>query len=129
MPTKMSSSYREHERGSIIVGENFTRQVAIHRRLRKKNATILSELRERRKQWTFVPPSNHTIILHRDQGQLPAGLILSVPHEIGCMILHKRLGRIIERDDVIIDAVIDGDIEAAVEAMGLGTTVTAGEQG
>jgi signal recognition particle subunit SEC65 len=38
------------------------------------------------------------------------------------MILHKRLGRIIERE-VSVDAVVTGELEEAVEVMGLGAAV------
>jgi hypothetical protein len=108
----------------IITGSNYRRQSGIHARLKRQNNRIDSEINARRKHWTFVPPTNHTIMLHQDQGEFPAGLVFSVSHEVGCMILHKRLGRIIERDEVAIDAVIEGDIEDVVEAMGLGIVET-----
>jgi len=85
---------------------------------RKWNLAIDNELGKRRREWTFVPPSNMTIILHQDAGGVPSGLMLSVPHEVGRMILHKRLGRIIEHD-VTIDAVLTGELEEASAVMGL----------
>jgi hypothetical protein len=53
-------------------------------------------------------------------------LVLSVAHEVGRMILHRRLGRIIERE-LSIDAVMEGGIEDAFEAMKLATANEAGE--
>jgi hypothetical protein len=119
MPTKMSNSYREHDRGSMIVGTSYRKGVHEATKTKKHNQQMEHERLELRKEWVLVPPSNHTIMLHQDRGQVPAGLVLSVPHEIGCMILHKRLGRIIERDNVTVDVVLDGDIEGALEAMEL----------
>ena len=61
----------------------------------------------RRKTWRILPPENITLMTS-------AGLILSVPHEIGRHMLMHRAAAIIERD-VIVDAVIEGTIEQFLE--------------
>jgi len=61
-----------------------------------------------------------TVTLHKDTGAFPAGLTLSVTHEAGRMLLHKRLASIWARDGVNIDAVIDGSFEDVYEAVSLG---------
>jgi len=58
-----------------------------------------------------------TVTLHKDTGAFPAGLTLSVSHEAGRMLLHKRLASIWARDGVSIDAVIDGSLEDVYEAV------------
>ncbi len=78
-----------------------------------------NELAKRREQWTFIPQSNMTITLHEDAGSIPAGLVLSVPFEVGRTILCRRLGKIIERDDVTIDAVIESTLEEFADAIEL----------
>jgi hypothetical protein len=119
MPSKMSTSYREHERGSIVEGPNYKRQRSIHSRLKRQNDAVDSAWRAARKTWNFLPPSPIIVTLHKTTGGIPAGLVLSVPHETGCWILLKRLGRILEQDDVAIDVIIEGELEDAVEALGL----------
>jgi hypothetical protein len=91
------------------------------RAAKRRNQGIDNRLTEERKEWILVPPSNMTLTLHENAGAIPAGLVLSMPHEVGRAVLHKRLGRIIEHD-VTLDAVIDGEFESAVEAMNLRST-------
>jgi hypothetical protein len=102
------NTYVEYERSEIIGTTSIDKKDS--ERARKWNQAIDSELGKLRKEWVFVPPSNMTITFH--------GLVLSVPHEVGRVILHRRLGKIIEHE-VIVDAVIEGHLEEAVEAMGL----------
>jgi hypothetical protein len=108
----------EYERSEIIGKTSIDKQDS--ERARKWNQAIDCELATRRKEWTFIPPSNMTVILNNDAGAISSGLVLSVPHEVGCVMLHRRLGTIIEHE-VTVDAVIDGSIETAIEAMGLET--------
>lgn len=65
------------------------------------------------REWRILPPENMTI-LHQ-------GLVLSVAHETGRWLLHKRMAAILEHD-VTVDAVIDGSFEDAIEAMNLQET-------
>ena len=111
------NKFVEYEKTTII-GSN-AKGIRASAKARRLNQDIDHELEKLRKKWVFIPPANMTVTLFRDSGLLLSGLILSVPADVGRMILHKRLGRIIEHD-VTIDAVIDGDIEGAIEAMGLG---------
>ena len=62
------------------------------------------------------------IRLYKNAGVVPAGLVVSVSHEVGRMILHKRnFGTILESDDVAVDVEIDFDnFEDTIEAMNLG---------
>ena len=106
------NKFVEYERSEIIGRTSIDKRDA--EKARKWNRRIDDELGKRRKEWTFVPPSNMTIALQ--------DVLLSVPHDIGRMILHKRLGRIIERE-VSVDAVVTGELEEAVEVMGLGAAV------
>ena len=108
------NSFVEYERSEIIGRTSIDKRAS--EKARRWNHSIDTALGKRRKEWTFIPPSNMTVTLHEDVGAISSGLVLSVPHEIGRVILHKRLGAIIEHD-VTIDAVIDGDIEGAIEAM------------
>ena len=111
------NKFVEYEKTTII-GSN-AKGLRASAKARRLNQDIDHELEKQRKQWVFIPPSNVTLVLHQDTGAFPAGgVVLSVPQEVGRVILHKRLGRIIEHE-VNIDAVIDGELEEAVEAMGL----------
>lgn len=103
-----------HERATIIGTTRGTQATAKARRL---NLAIDHELEAQREEWVLIPPSSMTIILHQDAGALPGGVVLSVGHEIGRVLLHKRLAAIIERNDVRIAVVIEGSIEDAIEAM------------
>ncbi len=89
------------------------------RAAKRHNRAIDKRLSDERKEWVLMPPSNMTITLHKDAGVVPAFLNLSMPHDVGRAILHKRMGSIFEHD-VNIDAVIDGELEEACDAMGLG---------
>ncbi len=109
------------EHSNVVEGKHYRQQATLHRKLERENHGIDAARLENRKQWTFYPPSNIVLILHRETGCLPAGLVLSVPQSIGAFILFKRLGRIIESDNVKIDAEIAGDFEEAIEALGLET--------
>lgn len=110
--------YREFQKSTIIVGENARKQWGIHQQLKRDAITFDRNIEKQRKTWTFKP-SNMSVILQQTAGAFPAGLILSVPHEVGRMLLHKRLAAILERDLLAVDAVIRGSLEEAVEAMGL----------
>jgi hypothetical protein len=110
-------AYCVYERSEIIGRTTVDNKEAS--KARKWNRAIDTELSEQRKEWILVPPSNMTITLHEDAGAVPAGLVLSCPHEVGRAILHKRLAGIIEHD-VTVDAVIDAGIEDACEAMNIG---------
>jgi hypothetical protein len=112
--------YIEYERSEIIGRTSIDKKDA--EKARKWNRRIDDELERRRKEWTFVPPSNMTIILHQDAGAFPSGVSLSVNHEIGRVLLHRRAAHIVERDDFSIDAVIDGSLEDAFDAMQTETT-------
>ena len=108
------NKFVEYER-TIIIGDN-RKYLRTAEKAREENQKLDEQLLARRKHWQILPPENMTIILHTDAGAIPVGLVLSVPHEIGRVILHRRKGRIVERD-VIVDAVIEGSFEDAVEAM------------
>jgi hypothetical protein len=107
------------EYGGIITSPFQQNQISKAARLRKQAKKFDSELAKQREEWVLIPPSNMTITLHEDAGAVPAGLALSMSHEVGRVVLHKRLGKILEHD-VTVDAAIDGDIESAIEAMNLG---------
>ena len=115
------STWVAKEPSNIINGGNYRKQIGIHSRLKRENRAIDNAWRQARKTWTFVPPANMTVTLHKDTGSIPAGLILSVPQSVGAYLLMKRAARILESNDVEIDAVIEGSYEDAVEALGLGT--------
>ena len=104
--------------GRTTVDDKASREAARH------NRTIDKRLVAERKEWVLVPPSNMTLTLHKDAGDVPSGLVLSVPHDVGRAVLHKRLAGIIEHD-VTVDAAIEGSFEDAHEAMNLGTKETA----
>ena len=110
------NQFVEYERAQIIGSTPIDKGAAEN--ARRWNLAIDTTLGKQRKEWIFVPSSNMTIAFQ--------DLVLSVPHDIGRVILQKRMGRIIERD-VPIDAVIDGGIEDAFEAMSLGTAYEARE--
>jgi hypothetical protein len=115
------NKFVEYERSEIIGRTSIDKKDA--EKARKWNRRIDDELERRRKVWAFIPPSNMSITLFEDAGAIPSsGLVLSVPHEVGRMILLRRLGRIIERE-VSVDAVVTGELEEAVEVMGLGAAV------
>jgi hypothetical protein len=108
------------EYGGIITSPFQQNQINKAARLKKQAAKFDARLEKERQEWILSPPSNMAITLHEDAGEVPAGLVLSLPHEVGRMVLHKRLADIIEHD-VTVDAVIDGDFEGAIEAMNLGS--------
>ena len=72
---------------------------------KRANQAIDEKLRKQRSRWKLKPPANMTVMLHKN-----AGIVLSVPHEVGRWLLHKRMAAILEHD-VTIDAVIDGGLE------------------
>ena len=111
------NKFVEYEKPTII-GSN-AKGLRASAKARRQNQAIDHELEKQRKKWVFIPPSNLVVILHKDIGVLPGGVALSFGHEAGRSILHRRLGRIVERDDVNIDAVIDGSFEDVIEAMSL----------
>ncbi len=92
------------------------------RAAKRHNQAIDKKLTEERKEWVLVPPSDMTLTLKENAGEI-AGLVLSVPHDCGRAVLHKRLAGIIEHD-VTVDAAIEGTFEDAYEAMNLGTKET-----
>jgi hypothetical protein len=110
------------EYGGIITSPFQQNQISKTARLRKQARKFDAALLKERQEWILIPPSNMTVVLHEDAGAVPAALVLSVPHETGRMVIHKRLAAIIEHD-VTVDAVIDAGIEDAYSAMGLGTVV------
>jgi hypothetical protein len=105
------------EYGGIIETPHYQQQRRKTERLKQQARKFDAALDALRKEWIFVPPSNMTIILHQDAGAFPSGVSLSVNHEIGRVLLHRRAAQIVERDDFSIDAVIDGSLEDAFEAM------------
>lgn len=107
------NTYTEYERG-VIIGSN-AKGKRDAEKARAENDRIDQLLLEKRKEWRILPPENMTVMLHQD------ALVLSVPHEVGRMLLHKRMAAILEHD-VAIDAVIEGGLEDAVAAMGMGPT-------
>ena len=113
----LRNRFVEYERAEIIGRTSIDKRDA--EKARRWNQEIDAVLEKRRKEWAFIPPSNMSITLFEDAGAISSGLVLSVPHDVGRMILHKRLGRIIERE-VSADAVVTGELEEAVEVMGLG---------
>ena len=110
-------TYVEYERAEIIGSTSIDKKDA--EKARRWNHAIDALLEKRRREWAFIPPSNMSITLFEDAGAIPSGLVLSVSHEVGRMMLHRRLGRIIERT-VALDATIEGSFEDAIEAMGPG---------
>jgi hypothetical protein len=94
------------------------------RAAKKHNQTIDNRLSEERQEWILVPPSNMTLTMKEVAGEVPSGLVLSVPHEVGRVIVHKRLVAGVIEHDVSIDAVIDGELEEAFAALGLGREET-----
>ncbi len=94
----------------VIVPEFYTAQVKLTSKLRQQSKREEIKLQKKREAWVLAPPSNITLTLRKDAGTIPAGLVLSVPHEAGRHLLHRRLAKIIEHD-VTVDAVLDGEIE------------------
>jgi hypothetical protein len=86
----------------------------------RHNRAIDKRLSEEREEWSLVPPSNMTLAIKETTGAIPAGLTLSVPHEAGRAILHKRKANILEHE-VRVDAEIESNFEDTFEAMELGT--------
>jgi len=113
----LRNAYTEYAKPQII-GETpgWEKTVAA----RRENNKLEEQIQLRRKKWRILPPENMTVIMLHTTGAFEKGLTLSVPHEIGRLLLHKRLASIRERDDVTIDALIDGSFEDAIEAMNLG---------
>lgn len=105
----MRDRYVEYQR-STVIGTTSVDKKAVEA-ARRWNQGIDTDLMKKRKDWVFIPPSNMTISFND-------GLVLLVPHEVGRAILHKRKGRIVERD-VIVDAVIEGSFEDASKALNL----------
>lgn len=101
------NTYVEYEYTEIIGKTSGTRETA---RARAENDKIDRDLATAKKEWVFVPASNFTLAIN--------GLILSVPAEAGRMLLHKRGRAAIIEHEVAIDAVIDGEIEDVIEALG-----------
>lgn len=110
MPAKMTTTYREHERGSVITGVNYRKQYSLHHRLNRQNQSIDNNLATAKKEWTILPPE-YMVISYQ-------GLIVSIPHVIGRELIRRREAAILEHD-VTVDAVIDGEIEDMFEAMDL----------
>jgi len=106
------------EYGGIITSPFQQNQISKAARLRKQAKKLDVRLEKQRQEWILSPPSNMTITLHHDAGALSSSLVLSVPHEVGRVILHRRLGKIIERE-VTVDVAIDGSFEDSFEAMQL----------
>ena len=115
--TVSRNTWVEYERVTILGRVSVDKKDAD--KARQWNRAIDTALEERRKEWAFIPPSNMSITLFEDAGAICGGLVLSVPHEVGRMMLHRRLGRIIERT-VALDATIEGSFEDAIEAMNEG---------
>jgi hypothetical protein len=86
---------------------------------RRENKRLERHIELRRKKWRILPPENMVVIMLQDSGAFPSDLTLSLSHEAGRMLLHRRLARIVERDGVNIDAVIDGSLEDVHEALNL----------
>lgn len=66
------------------------------------------------------------VVLNKNAGAFPAGLVLSVPHELGRDLLRRKVAAIIERD-LQPDASVTGTFEDALELLGLtanGTSAT-----
>ena len=106
--------YVEYARSQII-GETQGWQATAD--ARRENQRLEEQIQRRRGKWRILPAENMTVTLHKDTGAFPAGLTLSVTHEAGRMLLHKRLASIWARDGVSIDAVIDGSLEDVYEAV------------
>lgn len=88
-----------------IVGKIHGKKESMH--AREDNTVLLRMLRRRREAWVILPPENMTILYQ--------SVVLSVPHEIGRLLLSRRgQAAIIERDGVKVDAVIEGTIEEFV---------------
>lgn len=87
-----------------IVGEQYRKDQRNHNKLKREAVKFESDFIEARKNWVFVPPSNMNLLMRFPEGDL----ILSVPHAIGSMLLHKRRAHILE-SDVRPDAVITSE--------------------
>lgn len=116
----LSTKYGVQKDYGSIIGRTTVDSTA-SRAAKKHNRAIDNELSEQRKEWVLVPPANMTLTLYETAGAVPAGLVLSVPHEVGRAIVHKRLANILEHA-VSVDAEIDSSFEDTFEAMNLGTT-------
>ncbi len=99
----------ERVESQTIVSPNYSRQVKLHAKLRQDAKKFEEKLEAQRNEWVFIPPSNITV-------RLPNAVVLSVPQEAGRVLLHKRLGHIIEHN-VTVDAVLDGGFEDIVEEL------------
>ncbi len=102
-----------HIIGRTTVDDKASRAAARH------NRAVDKRLAAERKEWNLDKPSNFTLAMLQGAGE---GLVLSVPHETGRAVLHKRLANILEHD-VTVDAAVDGSFEDSYEAMNLGTVV------
>jgi len=83
--------YVEYARSQII-GETQGWQATAD--ARRENQRLEEQIQRRRGKWRILPAENMTVTLHKDTGAFPAGLTLSVSHEAGRMLLHKRLASI-----------------------------------
>jgi hypothetical protein len=94
----------------MVVSPHYREQVALTSQLRQKAKKFDLKLEKERAAWKLLPAANMTIRLHAN------GVVLSLPAEAGRVLLHRRLGHILEHD-VEIDAVFEGSVERVLEEL------------
>lgn len=116
MPTKMTTAYRQHDRGERVIGDSYRKGVRDKNRAAKLNAAIDNDFLRARLTWVFLPPANMNLLFLYQNTEI----IVSVPHELGRVLLLKRRGHIVERN-VVPDVVIEySDLSEAWSVFGLG---------
>lgn len=116
MAAKMTTAYRQHDRGERVTGEAYRQGVREKARAAKLNASIDNDFLRARLSWVFAPPSNMNLLFLYQNTEI----IVSVPHELGRVLLSKRRGHIVERN-VVPDVVIEySDLSEAWSLFGLG---------
>jgi hypothetical protein len=76
--------------GSIIVGEHYTKEVGVTRRLRKKNAEIVRKAEAWRKQPGLNSPPL-LIRMNETANDIPAGIPIEVPYELSTSLIRVRV--------------------------------------
>lgn len=103
-------------KSQLIVPPHYEEQKMLNRKLKRESKRIDERLKKQKSKWSFRG-SPMTIKLHQDAGSIPGGLVLSVPHEVGRMLLHKRMAAIIEHDVTVDADITDNSLEDFIAAM------------
>lgn len=101
---------KESGSGGYIVPENFTKQVKIHKRLRKQNAAIIRDAEAWRKHFRLDNPPPPLLITMRENAEgIPAGIIIEALPELSLALIRLRAATPVGDFNVVPDAVIEQD--------------------